>query len=144
MDFDAERLLLRLINRIEELEDRVKFLEKQLGTGNAHDEDVPLTMPKTISANSDIKKAMIILARREAISEEEIVLLQNPAWCVNTLRLNFPLLRPVEEGRLDEKGYPRYWRDEPELHGKKYYICSQWYPHNRPYFEKWLEEKVKK
>ncbi|MDF2686362.1 MAG: hypothetical protein K0S55_1543, partial [Clostridia bacterium] len=34
----------------------------------------------------------------------------------------------------------RYWDDEIIINNDKYYICSMWFSHNRPKFEKWYKD----
>ena len=143
MEFDIERMMLRLIGRVEELEERIKSLEKQLNLQSDCSDSNSDEMPSEIKTNADIRKAVYLLSIQEKITEKEVEQFVNPAWCNEHLHLNFPLLRDFELGRFDENGYPRYWNTTVYICGKEYFICSQWYPHNRNYFTQWLQEKLK-
>lgn len=71
------------------------------------------------------------------LPKEEILLLQDAAYCKEKLDLNFPLLTRGSKNGLDENGYRRYY---PELLWGEYYVCKEWYDiPSSPNFDMWIE-----
>lgn len=143
MELELERILLRLIGRVDELENKVKTIEKQLDIKENTNDENSIELSEKINTNADIKRSIKFLVINELINSDDVIQLLSAGWCNEHLHLNFPMLRKIDDGKFDEKGYPRYWNTPFMIFGEEYYICSQWYPHNRCYFEKWLQEKLK-
>ncbi|QEK00894.1 hypothetical protein [Treponema phagedenis] len=91
-----------------------------------------------------VRRTMEILLSKNLIPKSEMQkLLTDENYCYDTIGnyFNFPkwtakftLLRNIEQGRLDDAGNPRYWKDP--IGG--YYICSQWYQSSSTKFAQWL------
>ena len=81
------------------------------------------------------------LLERDALSLDEIEQMQTFPYSKKTFGIQYPLLRPVQPG---EKKPPRYWADPVTTHGRKYYLCSEWYEtpanNDRPLFMGWLKQ----
>ena len=72
MEFDIERMMLRLIGRVEELEERIKSLEKQLNLQSDCSDSNSDEMPSEIKTNADIRKAVYLLSIQEKITEKDV------------------------------------------------------------------------
>ena len=76
------------------------------------------------------------------ISSDEIKLLQHADYSKSTFDLQYPLLIDAE----GEQGkHPvRYYAQPLKIHGKYYFMCSEWFEtpanNDRPYLIKWLQE----
>lgn len=75
------------------------------------------------------------------VSEEEIQLMQTKEYSKETFDIQYPLLM-LSEGTNGMRP-ARYYSAPITVHGKKYFLCSEWFevPQNndRPYLLKWLE-----
>ena len=149
MNNQIELTLLRLSNKLAELEERVAYLEKKSQRKGVSENKTieknssnDLRNPCVITCNSDIENAMHTLAIQGIIDKKDISELSDKYWCSRNLKLAFPLLREKIKGRLDTSGHPRYWKGAVMIKGKEYYVCSQWYAYNIKYFENWLNNKL--
>ena len=74
------------------------------------------------------------------VSEEEIKLMQTKEYSKETFDIQYPLLM-LSEG-TNGMHPARYYSAPITVHGKKYFLCSEWFevPQNndRPYLLKWL------
>jgi hypothetical protein len=86
----------------------------------------------------DILKEMF--ANNE-VSAEEVEKMQTKEYSKKTFNINYPLL--LIESPLTKNKEKRYWRKKGsiEVYGNKYFICSQWFESDRPYFEKWCASR---
>lgn len=83
---------------------------------------------------------------RNQVPMEKIVVMQTLKYSKQQFNLNFPLLKEVDESkdlymqRLDHKERSRYYKDPLTIHGKRYFLTSQWYEYNRKFLLNWLEK----
>ncbi len=147
---EIEITLLRLSNKVAELEERVEKLEQTVKNQSVlvskkieRPVRSSLSYPLSFDTNADIKNAMKLMAVQGILNENDVKNFTDAVWCSINLNLKFPFLRERSQGRNDESGYPRYWIDVIIINGNEYYVCSQWYGYNRKYFEKWFRNKAK-
>ena len=81
-----------------------------------------------------VKEKLIPILQRENFSQDEIDHLMDVDFSRNIFRLSFPLLAL---NIIDTK---RYYKKTVTLHGKKYYLCNDWYEKNRNALLSWIEQ----
>jgi hypothetical protein len=69
--------------------------------------------------------------------ELQIQLLQDLDYSKEMFHLQYPVL---QEERLSRSGQYRYYATPLLIHGKNYYLCSQWNEISRPLLERWIRE----
>lgn len=72
------------------------------------------------------------------ISMAEIEMLQSAEHSKRVFNLQFPLLLQTEGP--DSKRPDRYYAKPLRIHGKYYFMCSEWYEKDRPYLNRWLSK----
>lgn len=72
------------------------------------------------------------------ISMAEIEMLQSAEHSKRVFNLQFPLLLQTEGP--DSKRPDRYYANPLRIHGKYYFMCSEWYEKDRPCLIRWLSE----
>ncbi|MCU4173925.1 hypothetical protein [Carboxylicivirga sp. N1Y90] len=70
------------------------------------------------------------------ISDSEISNLLDGWYSKQTFNQDWSVLRKIEEGTKDDKGYGRYY--SRNIYGGKYYLTSQWYDRHWEMFKSWL------
>lgn len=92
-----------------------------------------------------VKECLEILIKKRLITSVITESLLSKDYSKNTFNLNFPFLRTIDQGRLDEKDYPRYYASEWRINDTRFYFCSQWVEPQRLQFDNWyhnlLEQK---
>jgi hypothetical protein len=75
------------------------------------------------------------------VSEEEVRLMQTKKYSKETFDIQYPLLMPSEG--TNGRHPARYYSSPITVHGKKYFLCSEWFEvpanNDRPYLLKWLD-----
>lgn len=84
------------------------------------------------------KNTFLDLFSNNKISKQEINEMLTQEYATKNLNLGYPLLVKSR----DENNKTRYWKDSVLIHGHNYYICSQWYEHQRDGLEKWKINKM--
>lgn len=80
------------------------------------------------------------LLQTDAVSEDEIKLLQTATYCKTAFDLQYPLL-VRQDGDYERV---RYYRNPVCIRGINYMLCSQWFEvpanNDRPYLTRWIRE----
>lgn len=71
------------------------------------------------------------------LNDNDIQNLLNPDYSKRVLNAGYPVLRVKSQGREDQKGYNRYYK---EIYGGRYYLSAQWNQYHWDLFETWLKE----
>jgi len=72
------------------------------------------------------------------ISDTEISNLQNLEYSKEQFDSNFEILRSIDKGRLDDNGYPRYYKDK--YFNGNYYLTNDWYERQWDKLLAWLDK----
>lgn len=86
-----------------------------------------------------VQEAFKDLDRKGKLSADEILKLSDKNYSKKVFNQDLSVLRPLTEGRIDDRGYNRYYKD---IYLKEFYLNSQWYERHRKLFIDWYE-KVK-
>ena len=84
-----------------------------------------------------VQKTFRELFAKNKLNSNEIHALLSPDYSKRALNAGFPVLRNVSQGRDDNNGRPRYYKD---IYGGKYYLSAQWNVSHWDLFENWLKE----
>lgn len=147
MMINIDRMILKLISRVDELEERIEFLEHE-NEKNYSEKPIErqrsvVSLETEIKCNNDVKMIFKILSAKDMLSEQDIKNFCDEEWCRSNFHISFAVLRKEEKGRLDKRGYPRYWNDKFVFYGEKYFCSSQWYEFNRKYLQNRVRLKSK-
>ncbi|MBQ3072968.1 MAG: hypothetical protein IJD20_06710 [Oscillospiraceae bacterium] len=136
---------------------RAYQLFSMFGEEKTRRREVWKTFPSTASARGNAlpdsynelkigKLAQTVLRdilENESLSEEELRWLQTAQYSKQMFDLQYPLL-VSEETEFDSV---RYYAKPLFIHGKQYYMCSQWFEtsanNDRPYLLKWIEKHLR-
>ena len=103
--------------------------------------DVPMVDTRKIGKL--VQEEMKRLANEEAFPPEEVVRLQDAAYCTQVFGLSFPVLKqycsslPFDVQKRDANGYNRYYNYLLDIAGEQFLLCSQWTDIHRERFIKW-------
>lgn len=86
-----------------------------------------------------VQEAFKDLEKRGKLSSDEISNLLDKDYSKKVFNQDLSVLRSLREGRIDDRGYNRYYKD---IYLKEFYLTSQWYERHRKPFLNWYE-KVK-
>lgn len=84
-----------------------------------------------------VQKTFRELFAQNKLNPNDIQNLLSPDYSKRVLNAGFPVLRNISQGRTDQKGYGRYYK---EIFSGKFYLCSQWHVFHWDPFEAWLKE----
>lgn len=82
------------------------------------------------------KNIFIKLLEQNKLNSDDIINLQDKAYCHDNFNIYFPLIVDKNTANYDSK---RFYKKPLVL--DKYLICSQWYEYSRQLVDKWLKEK---
>lgn len=88
------------------------------------------------------------MASEEAFSPEEVVRLQDTAYCTRVFGLSFPVLKqynsslPFDAQKRDANGYNRFYNYLLDIAGEQFLLCSQFTELHRERFIKWMEAHI--
>lgn len=103
---------------------------------------VIITDKKTVNGmkiGQYVKNSFYDLANSNKLSDAEIIRLQDPAYCNETFKINYEVLRKNSKPKVDANGRNRYYKEEVV---KGYWLCSQWVENQWDNFLAW-EKKFK-
>jgi hypothetical protein len=128
-------------------EHKIKYMKKWIRDyEQEHQRELGL-----ISSQEPIKIGILVqttirgIIKKQLLTEESIMLLQDARYCKSKFDLNYPFLKrvewntPISEQRKIN-GYDRYWKEDITILQDRYLICNDWYERNRPKFVKWVKE----
>ncbi len=84
------------------------------------------------------------LLDKNILTTEEINQLKDKDFSKKTLGCCFPVVTSDSNKIFDSKGRIRYRKTPLFVNDKKYYICKEFFEHDRKYFVPWLKEKLNK
>jgi len=109
-----------------------------------------LKIPRTNSEETDskrtkdglkigeyVQRTFRELFTQDKLNNNDIQDLLNPDYSKRTFNAGYPVLRIKSQGRADQKGYNRYYK---EIYGGRYYLSAQWNQNHWDLFESWLKE----
>ena len=75
-------------------------------------------------------------------SPDDIKNLRDRTFSSENLSCAFPVLVPIEKAdkTVDSNGRSRYYKKTFKYNGSEYYMCREWFEHDRKYFVKWFRE----
>ena len=91
-----------------------------------------------------VQEEMKKLASEEAFPPEEVIRLQDAAYCTRVFGLSFPVLKQYnpslsfDSQKRDANGYNRFYNYLLDIAGEQFLLCSQWTELHRERFIKWL------
>lgn len=88
----------------------------------------------------DVFTSMLV---NEIFTADEIALFSNKTYSNEVLGIAFPLLVDSIEKTFDLSGRKRYYSDPITSKGKDYFICSQWFDHDRTKLNAYITKKLK-
>lgn len=82
-----------------------------------------------VKIGMDVKKKLIGLYHQKQFTDEQIVLMCDKQWSSEKFKLNYPLLKEIDESKdFSEQryfgSYLKYWSEYVIINNKKYFICS--------------------
>ncbi len=87
-----------------------------------------------------VQDCMMDLIEKNQIDEIMIEKLLSQAYCKKQFNTNFPLLRKINQGKLDKRRYKRYYKKYWKIGNDLYYFSSQWYEKQRQSFDHWYHQ----
>jgi len=94
-----------------------------------------------------VQESFAVLEKSEfKFTKAQLKQMQSLDWSNATFKLNYPLLKPVDESkpiteqRRDHLGNGRYYSRTYTFSGVKYLVTSEWYAKSRPLFISWYNK----
>lgn len=112
------------------VDNRTESIEKMTGADNFNEMKIGAIV------RTELRK----LLEDGMVSDVEIQLMQTKEYSKETFDIQYPLLMPSEG--TNGLHPARYYSVPITVHGKKYFLCSEWFEvptnNDRPYLLKWL------
>lgn len=80
------------------------------------------------------RQTLTALLKSKKLTPADISNLEDPAFCINTLGMRYPVLVDVRKNTPEKD---RYYKPDSSIY--PYVICNDWYERNRAKFDKWLK-----
>lgn len=120
---------------------------------NLSSSDLEIIKNIPTKSNADFAKTIMhYLLENNVLSESDVAGLTSKQFCLKAFRSSFAIFLEKDLRQDDTQtimfGQKRYYSDEYLIHGKKYYLTSQWYkpggthPDTRTPFYEWFLKKL--
>jgi len=90
-----------------------------------------------------VRESIQYLFNNDLLSDNDIKNLLNAEYSSKELSCYFPVLKKDGDSLEDGKGRIRYYKIPFEYNGKKYYLCREWFEHDRKYIVPFIKDRIK-
>ena len=99
---------------------------------------------RTTKIGQLVKQTMLLLAEQGKISPDDVFNLKDKEYSQNNLGCAFPVLvdKDNKTATIDSNGKNRYYQDLITINGKQYYLCKEWFEHDRKLVVPWFHSKI--
>jgi hypothetical protein len=107
-------------------------------------ENIGITGLEEMKIGTIVRTVLRKILESNELSENEILKMQTSDYSKEIFDIQYPLLLSVE--KTDGNRPSRYYANPLRIHGREYFLCSEWYEtsqnNDRPYLMKWLGLKM--
>lgn len=90
-----------------------------------------------------VKESFSYMFKKILISNEDLKKLQDKEFCSKNLSCAFPVLTEDVSKIVDKLGRTRYYKGTYSYQGKSFYLCKEWYEHDRKYLVPFIKDRIK-
>ncbi len=90
-----------------------------------------------------IRELISYLATNDLITKDDLINLQDKEYSSSKMGCAYPVIVKDKEDTIDSNGKIRYYQEQVLINKEYYYLCSQWYEHDRNYIISWFMQKIK-
>lgn len=91
-----------------------------------------------------VKESFTYLIQNKLLSSDDLINLQDAKFCRDILSCAFPVLTINSSKLRDSRGRTRYYKEPISLDNKKYFLCKEWFEHDRKYVVPYIKERLNK
>lgn len=148
--WDERNIFDRELSLFDELNQYYNFVDEiRIGTSDNYQDDELMDLSvfdekffDNMRVGELARVSFSFLLHHHLLSAEEVLKLQDIDFSVDKLSCAYPVLTKDKTKLNDQQKRSRYYKVPIVVDGENYYLCSQWYEHDRKYLVPFVKDKI--